>query len=214
MVWSLASGLLAALTTQHTIPYEELMLDPTFYGHLPWYAGLVSNLGVLGWTASTVVAGAGAWMAAAGDRPGARQYLGGAALFSALLLLDDLFQLHVVVTHQLGLSKAPFYGLYLLMGSWWLAANWREAGRTRWPLLAAAGLALSASMAIDQGVPASPLALLAEDSSKFLGIVAWCLYFCLTAADISRSVLASSRLAPSLMAAADGPTAERVGIGR
>lgn len=189
-VWAVASLFLGALAAQDVIPYEQLVLDPNSYGDIAWYTGLVSNLGILGWAVATVVSATGGWLAGQAGRPGARALLGGGALYSTLLLLDDLFQLHVVVTHALGVPKAAFYGGYLVLGCWWAWANAGELGRTRWPLAAAAVAALSMSVAVDQGMPAGSVALVAEDSCKFLGIMAWSLYFVLTGRDIALSALA------------------------
>jgi hypothetical protein len=197
--WTAGSLLLVALAGQDAVPYEDLLLDPNATGRLPWYTGLISSLGVLGWTVAAVAAAAGAWISGQGGREQARQCLGGGALLSVLLLVDDLFQLHVVVSLGLGLSKVWFYGLYLLLGSWWLAHGRREIRRTRWPLLAAAAVALAGSVGVDQLVPPSLPALVAEDSCKFLGILAWGLYFVCTGRDIARSTLASSTLASSTM---------------
>lgn len=203
-LWAAASVFLGALAAQHAIPYEQLVLDPNAYGDIAWYTGLVSNLGVLGWTVATVVATASGWLAGRAGRPGARHLLGGGGLYSALLLLDDLFQLHIVVTHALGVPKAAFYAVYLVLGCWWAAANGTELSRTRWPLAAAAVGALALSVAIDQGLPASSLALVAEDSCKFLGILAWGLYFVLTGRDITLSILAARPAEMSLPALVGG----------
>lgn len=187
--WLAATAVLTVLAVQHRIPYDELFLDPSTFGDVPWYAGLVSELGVVGWIAAATVAAAGARVAGLDGRKAARRYLGGAALFTTLLALDDLFQFHVVVTDALSQPKVAFYALYLVLGLWWLADNWAEARRTRWPLLAAAVLALGTSVAVDMGVAPSPGELLAEDSAKFLGIVAWALYLGLTTDDVVRSVV-------------------------
>ncbi len=189
--WLVATAVLGVLALQHRIPYDELFLDPAAYGNVPWYAGLVSELGVTGWVGAATVAAVGARVAGLDGRVGARRYLGGAALFTTLLALDDLFQFHVVVTDALSQPKIAFYGLYLALGSWWLAVNRAEARRTRWPLLAAAVVALATSVAVDVVIAPTPGELLAEDSAKFLGIVAWALYLGLTTDDIVRSVVRS-----------------------
>ncbi|MEZ5407339.1 MAG: hypothetical protein R2761_04890 [Acidimicrobiales bacterium] len=209
-VWAVASVFLGALAAQRVIPYEQLVLDPNAYGDIEWYTGLVSNLGILGWTSATVVAATGGWLAGQAGRPGARALLRGGALYSSLLLLDDLFQLHVVVTHALGTPKAAFYAGYVVLGCWWAWTNAGELSRTRWPLAAAAVAALSLSVVVDQGVPPGSVALVAEDSCKFLGIVAWSLYFVLTGRDIALSVLTpppAQMSHPTLV----GPGADRYG---
>lgn len=209
--WLVATGVLALLAAQHRIPYEALFLDPSYFSGLPWYTGLVSDLGVVGWVAAATLAALGARVAGLDGRAAARRYLGGAALFTTLMALDDLFELHGVVTDVLSQPKAAFYGLYLVLGLWWLADNWAEARRTRWPLLAAAVAALATSVVIDQVVAPSPAELLAEDSPKFLGIVAWALYFGLTADDVARSVVRSR---PPGAAAQPGNRAEPADQGR
>ncbi|MEZ5412657.1 MAG: hypothetical protein R2761_31780, partial [Acidimicrobiales bacterium] len=192
VVWLLGSLTLALLVAQRRIPMEELLLDPNAYGGVHWYTGLVSNLGVLGWTVAAAGGAAGAWISGAGHRAGAVRFLRGGCLYTGLLLLDDLFQLHIVVSRAVGLPKSAFYCMYLALGLWWGLGGRAELARTRWPLLLAGVGALSVSVVVDQLVPPSPRALLAEDSSKFLGILAWALYFCLTARDIASSVVAGA----------------------
>jgi hypothetical protein len=79
--------------------------------------------------------------------------------------------------------------MYLVLGLWWLLSNWSEALRTRWPLLGAATSALSASVGTDQLMATSSMTLAIEDSCKFLGILAWCLYFTLSVRDIGVSIV-------------------------
>ena len=181
--------LLLALVRQRAVPYEELLLDPAHYGDRPWYTGLISNLGILGWTTATVAAAIGGWIGRLVDRTGASELLGGGALLSGLLLLDDLFQLHIIVPKTIGAPKTVFYVLYLVLATSWVIANRREIGRTRWQLLAAAVVALSISVAADRLATNAGPSLIAEDSAKFLGILAWALYFVLTTRDITRSIL-------------------------
>ncbi|MEM7337600.1 MAG: hypothetical protein AAF467_03065 [Actinomycetota bacterium] len=188
LVWSAGSLFLATVLVRGSVPYEELLLDPTTGPGRFWYTGLVSNVGILGWSAAAVTAAWGAWVAGLGDRPLARQALRGGALLSMLLLGDDLFQFHVVVSNALGQGKALFYALYLVLTGAWLVDNRNELRRTRWPLLAAALGALGTSVAIDQISIAGAWRLAAEDSAKFLGILAWALYFATTARDLTRSV--------------------------
>jgi len=184
----MAVGLLIAITKQNAIPYEDLLLDPSQYQGRPWYTGLVSNLGVLAWTVAAAAATGGAWIANAARRHGATAMLRGGALLTTLLLLDDLFQLHIIVPKTLGLPKVSFYGLYLVLSVWWLSSSWFELRRTRRLLLTAAVIALGCSVLFDQ-VAATGGGLVAEDSAKFLGILAWALYFVTTTRDIARSVL-------------------------
>lgn len=195
VVWLAGSLVLWAVVRQDGIPYADLVLDPAQYGRRPWYTGLVSNLGVLGWTTATVASAVGAGAAQRGGRPGAAQYLRAGASLSGLLLLDDLFQLHIVVPRALGQPKMLFYVCYAVLGAWWAFGEARELLRTRWPLLIAAVGALALSVAVDVLGGGGEQALILEDSAKFLGILAWALYFWLTTSDIVGS-LASASPAP------------------
>ncbi len=198
-VWLSGAIVLWALIRQEGIPYADLVLDPAQYGRRPWYTGLVSNLGVLGWTTATVASAMGAAAAHRGGRPGAAQYLRAGASLSGLLLLDDLFQLHIVVPRALGQPKMVFYACYAVLAAWWAVGETKELLRTRWPLLGAAVAALATSVAVDVLADGGEGALVVEDSAKFLGILAWALYFWLTTADIVGSLAAS----------APGPTSAR-----
>ncbi|MEM8922962.1 MAG: hypothetical protein AAGD35_05625 [Actinomycetota bacterium] len=193
-LWATASLMLWVLVRQDGIPYEEFLLDPSQYGGRPWYVGLISNLGVLGWTAAAVSSGIGAVAAIRGGRPGAAGFLRAGATLSTLLLLDDLFQLHIIVPRTLGLPKVSFYGLYAVLAGWWILGSVSELLRTRWPLLGAAAGALSVSVVVDVVGGGREWSLVAEDSAKFLGILAWALYFVTTTTDIVGSLADAARL--------------------
>ncbi len=188
-LWLAGACLLGLLIGKSSIPSEQLLLDPAHLQSRPWYLGLVSNLGVLGWTTATVAAAGGGWISRAGGRRGAADMLRAGALLSGLLLLDDLFQLHIVVADVVGTSKMAFYATYAVLAGAWIITNIAELHRARWPLLVAAIAALSTSAVTDQLMSGAGRGLIAEDSAKFLGILAWALFFVLTTRDIADSVL-------------------------
>ncbi|MCP4224017.1 MAG: hypothetical protein GY773_11790 [Actinomycetia bacterium] len=188
-LWLAGACLLVLLIGKSSVPSEQLLLDPTHYQNRPWYTGLISNLGVLGWTTATVAAAGGSWISRAGDRRAAADMLREGALLSSLLLLDDLFQLHIVVAKAVGASKLAFYIIYVALATAWVTTNVRELLRTRWPLLVAAIGALLTSVIADQLMSGTGRGLITEDSAKFFGILAWALFFVLTARDIAHSVL-------------------------
>lgn len=193
ILWLLGSAFLLALVRQDAIPYEDLLLDPAQYDGRPWYTGLISNLGILGWTIAAVAAAGGGWIAGLGGREGASELLRGGALLSGLLLLDDLFQFHIIIPKTVGAPKLAFYALYFVLASAWAYSNRAEFVRTRWHLLVAAVLALMISVTVDLAGDGRSTALLAEDSAKFLGILAWALYFVLSSRDINESLVAQGR---------------------
>lgn len=215
LLWSAAGGLLLGVALQREVPYDQLLLDPNSLGKVPWYTGLVSNLGVLGWTTATVTGFFGAWIAHYGQRPAAARLLARGAMLSTILLLDDLFQLHVIVQPVLGLTKPVVYALYLVMAGWWVATQWRELHRTRAGLLVAAGMAFAVSIGVDQfgGTLAAIDAetrLVVEDAGKFLGVLAWAQYFAFTSAAIVTSIVTELRDLAGRPDHDDG----RVGVGQ
>ncbi|MGH1488367.1 MAG: hypothetical protein ACRBK7_03080 [Acidimicrobiales bacterium] len=197
-IWFLGCSLLVGLVLQRQVPYGELLLDPNSLNKVPWYTGLVSNLGILCWTTATSTAFFGSWLARFGGRQAASVMLGRGAVLSAILLLDDLFQLHVAVKPLFGISKAVVYLAYLLVAGWWVATQRKEIQRTRSELLLASLAAFGGSVVVDQLGDAIPLldaqaALLIEDACKFLGVLAWAQYFVLTSSDIVKSIVGELR---------------------
>lgn len=161
--------------------------------HIPLYAGLISNLGILLWTAAAAIS-AFAWLvtrnAPARQLPSAF-LLAGAGL-STLLMADDFFLLHERwVPVYLGIDeKLVFagYGLALLA---YLLRWQRTLLQTDFLLLAAAlgGFAVSLSIdAIPDVVAYSiPQSHFFEDGAKFAGIAAWTGYHVCTARQALRA---------------------------
>ena len=184
---------MVAVYLQDVVPEEDLLLDPTFTGGLPWYTGLVSGIGVLIWTTAACAAAAGAFVSYLGGRRNAARFLAQGAVLALLLTLDDLFLLHGVVGSMTGIGK-PF-NLLFVPGAVivWAIGHHRELSRTSYQLLFAAGAALFCSAASERfpGGDVGPR-LLVEDGFKLLGILAWTTYFVVTAAAIVRSVIADA----------------------
>ena len=63
-VW--LAGLVVLGGTLGTTSFDDkdVLLDPAHLAGLPWYTGLISNLGVLAWTLAAVAAAAAAHIAA------------------------------------------------------------------------------------------------------------------------------------------------------
>jgi len=189
--WAIAATTLISFVANSDIPTDALLLDSNAYNRAPWYIGMVSSIGVLGWAVGATTAAWLAWLAKISGRVGAHQTFRGAAYLTTLLLLDDLFQLHIVASQMLGVSKAVIYLGYLGLVFWWLASNAAELLRTRWPILIAALAAFGGSVVVDQ-LWTEGHALLMEDTFKILGTIAWAQYHVLTCADITRSLIRSS----------------------
>jgi len=200
VIWAIGLVFLVGLALQRQVPYDELLLDPNNVAGIPWYTGLVSSLGILGWTTATVTAIFGAWIAHYGSRPAAARMLLHGAILSAVLLFDDLLQLHVILKPALGIPKPAVYVAYLGIAGWWVASQWRELRRTRAELLVAAGAAFALSIGLDQVAALVPWLtdsqrLLGEDAAKFLGVLAWAQFFTLTSGSIVTSIVTELRAA-------------------
>lgn len=212
VIWSLGLALLAGLALQRQVPYDELLLDPNNVAGIPWYTGLVSNLGILGWTTATVTGFFGAWIAHHGNRIAASRMLLHGALLSTILLFDDLLQLHVILEPVTGIPKVAVYLAYLLVAMHWMTSQWRELRRTRAELLIAAGAAFALSIGLDQIAVLVPWLsrnqrLLGEDAAKFLGVLAWAQFFTITSGAIVTSIVAELRAAAIEPSAPSAPSA-------
>lgn len=193
-VW--LAGLVVLGGTLGTTSFDDkdVLLDPAHLAGLPWYTGLISNLGVLAWTLAAVAAAAAAHIAMLGGRDQAAHFLKQAAALGTLLALDDLLLLHSSVFPKLfGVSKTMVLAVYGCMGLAWAISNRHEIVRTRWGLLGAAGVAMGGSIVIDQLFAGASWSLVAEDGAKFMGVLAWATYFSLTARDIASSVVRELR---------------------
>ena len=195
LAWSFGLAVIAVAFTSSNP--ERLFFDPAYSSvDGKWYVGVVSQLGILGWSIAVLSAAWSAWFARHVGRPGAARFLMRGAAVTAMLLFDDLFATHAVVSSVLSLPKALVELVVVGPTGWWIVRHRTDVLRTRWPLLLAAVAALSASIVVERltGNSMGARATLAEDGPKFLGILAWAAYFSLTSLDIARSVLAQTHV--------------------
>lgn len=188
--WFTAGAAITIAGTQTAVPVNTLFLDPQAIGDVPWYAGVLSNIGIFCWTVAAVAAAGGSWVAARTNRPSAATFLRGGAIATAVLLVDDLLLVHSDALPQLvGTPKRANMLLIVAPAFVWLTTQWREVRRTRTPILWSAFVALGASVIVDRFVDTPTLGLVIEDGAKLFGIVAWMLYFVVTSRDIARSTI-------------------------
>ncbi len=202
-LWPLALGWLAALVlwivvlVQDAVPVDELVLDKASDRAVPWYAGLISSLGILLWAMTVCACAATAFVAYHGNRTAATKAFRGAAIFFGLLLLDDLFLLHSdVIPALIPVSKHAILLIEAGLGLIWLVPAWQEIRRTRWEMLASAGVGFGTSILVDvllEEAGSGTLVLVLEDGAKFLGGVALATWAVVTAADVIRSVTEASQ---------------------
>ncbi len=189
IAWALGALVLLGVGVQDSASVEELFLDPAHLTGTPWYTGLIANLGVLAWTVAVVSAAFGAWVSLKAGRATAVTFLASGALVTALLLMDDLLQLHAVILPSTGMAKTAAQLMVVAPTPLWAWMHRAEISRTRWLLLLAAFGGFGLSLMADQLGGSGSTRLFIEDGAKLLGIFAWAQYFLWTTRDITGSIV-------------------------
>ncbi|MCP5030269.1 MAG: hypothetical protein GY939_00590 [Actinomycetia bacterium] len=168
----------AAIKMQDKIDVGLITRDPQVTTESPWYLGAASMIGVVGWAIATGILGFAATLSVVDKRPRTTTLaLGTAALWSLLLLIDDLLLLHDDLLLRLLPDDRPILVIYAIGFAIWL---YKFAGvfprGARLPLLAAiAGFAASAAIDFAWSID-SDWRLVLEDGTKFLGIWSWTVF--------------------------------------
>ena len=170
---------LIAFAAVHEVTARQLARDPlSLAGERP-YLGALSQFGILAWAA-----GAAACLVAylvlrrSEDRQTRRFFLAG-GIVTAVLALDDLFQIHENAAQLPGLSEPVVLLPYPLLIAGFLAAFWRSPVlRLVRPLFALSLLFLAASIGLDR-LPETALVGFPfwEDGAKLMGIAGWAASF-------------------------------------
>ncbi len=153
--------------------------DPFLIGNLPFYAGILSNLGILLWSASSTVC----FFSAAILRKEEflnryKWFLIVSGLMTSLFLFDGFFQMHrIFYPNHLHLSTFMVYCFYIIFGLWYLLFFRKQIMETEYLMLALAIGFLGLAVIIDtlSIAPRGNTAL--SDFFKFFGIVSWFIYF-------------------------------------
>ncbi len=163
-------------------PFSYFSREPASAVAEAWYAGFLSNVGILLWTVAAT-ASLLAWWSRRGRPETGSNLLLWAGLLTTCELVDDFFLLHDAFYPMLGIPEeavAAMYGLATVA----LVVFFRT--RLAGPGLVAVGVTLAlfaASFGLDQVWSGNHLL---EDGLKFLGIVTWTLYFVvLSAAELT-----------------------------
>jgi hypothetical protein len=162
-------------------PFGFFSREPSEVLEAPWYTGFLFHVGLLTWFASAVAClFAGALIARRRGLDDALPLLAGGAV-SLLFAVDDGFRLHEdFAPGVLGIPKTAAYSFHALAFGAWLVAFRRFILASGWTLLALATFLLAGSVGFDRAF-ASDQQHLFEDGVKFVGIVAWTVYFTRTA---------------------------------
>lgn len=105
------------LTKMNHIPFSDIVQDPSSITGFPPYIGFISNIGILVWCSSSAISLFSAYILFAAQRnnPFVGFFLW-SGLFSALLMIDDLFMLHDSVLYvNFHINENVVYVVYFAM---------------------------------------------------------------------------------------------------
>ncbi len=166
------------------IPVRNLTRDASYISNGGFYIGLISNLGIVLWAGSAAICFLAYAMLK--ERPVASRaplFFLVSALFTLVMLGDDLMQLHSIIPEYFGIRRKGFlalYGLGAALYLYWFRAHILASDYM--PLTVALTLfAISAAIDLIPGEFRGQYLL--EDGAKFAGIATWFAYFFRLASD-------------------------------
>lgn len=172
-------GIIVLLNRWRGIPVNQLTADPTALINGPFYLGFLSQMGIFVWAAVATIGLFTAYVLrlAGGDRAQSRFFLA-SGLLSLWLGLDDVFLFHEeAFPAYLGMPEKLIYGIYGGLVLLYCIRFRRFILRSDYTALGVAFVAFSTSIALDIIKPPYLNPYFFEDSSKFVGLVAWLAYF-------------------------------------
>lgn len=173
----------AFVAARRGIDFGFLARDPNYLARAPFYAGALSNFGVLMWSTAGTAALFAALVSSAGRRGTDRQgtaLLAVAGLLSWMLAIDDLYMVHEIVAPRFaGVPQTVVLGGYAAIGAGW-ALGFRRSIMARHPYFLGWALALlAASAGVDQIRDRTELfTVWLEDGLKLAGAAAWGIWLC------------------------------------
>lgn len=210
-------GVVRLFSTMTSIPLRRLMLDPTEVTQVPFYTGIMANLGTLLWTAAASICLFIAIFLAQMVGKAWKNFFMISGLLTLLLLLDDLLRIHdEIFPVYLGIKGDVFgIGYVLFIGVYLFRFRTLIVQYPYAFLVMALGF-FGVSIAIDVA-PSGVKNLFTqtdivffEDGAKLLGIANWLAYF----AYLSAALLRPAKLAVPKSAVEDwapATTSERMG---
>ena len=188
LIFFVILDLISRSSDQITLSY--FTRDISAIGNLPFYAGLVSQLGGLLWSATLTVCLFAFFLLKNRGRETvfSRRFLLQAAILTGILMLDDFFLFHEDIgPDYLHISEkiiVPAYGLLALA---FLFFNVREILRSEYLILGLAFVLFGLSIFIDavdlddismlSSIFTEQFSIFLEDGFKFMGVATWLVYF-------------------------------------
>lgn len=162
----------------HDVPVPKMTRDVAVIGGVHPLAGFLSNLGILGWSASAAVWVFSAFVLRERGAHAQATFAFAFGLLSCFLTFDDLFQFHEsLAPRYLGLGERTVYALLAAAILSSLVFFRKLLLSSRIGLLAVSFVLLGSSVSIDVLSPwigrMGHWHYLLEDGLKWLGIAAW-----------------------------------------
>lgn len=168
----------------YDIPVRNLTRDATYISNAGFYIGLISNLGIVLWAgAAAICLLVYAMLRERVWASRAPLFFLASALFTLVMLGDDLMQLHSIIPEYFGIKQKGIiavYGLGAALYLYWFRAHILASDYM--PLVVALAL-FAVSAAIDLIPGEFRGQYLLEDGTKFAGIATWFAYFFCLASD-------------------------------
>lgn len=200
-VATLTMSAAAVMSRMMHVPLRELTSDPNVVSQAPFYVGMFSQVGVIGWAVGATAAFFGAFASAIDSKARAETaFFAYAGILTLSLCLDDAMMLHEgFYPVILNVSEKAVLGLYALFATIFVALYWRLILTTKWALAIVGMGSLAASMVLDIILPTSSLESAIEDGFKLAGILCWAAYMVLTAFSVIRPGAADGGASASAM---------------
>ncbi len=162
------------------IPFIKFTRDPAALGFIHPLWGVLSNIGVLIWCSATAICFFTYILTR--NKLGMQaqsSFLLYSGLLTLVLLLDDFFQFHdFLFPVYLHIPEYVIYIIYVGLTLFIVARFFRLIMTTEYLVLIIAFSLFGVSIIVDLLTEEPTLfRVLAEDGSKFIGIVSWCLYY-------------------------------------
>ena len=164
------------------IPLGNLTRDPSNILNSPFYLGAISSFGIMLWTATaTLCIFTGTIGRHTASNSDICNFLVASGLFTAALMLDDLFLFHEkFFPYYLHIPEYAVYSIYLLTGVAFFLFFRKFIFQTNFLMLFAAAFFLGLSIVADtltNNIEDTSIKFLIEDGLKLFGIMNWFMYY-------------------------------------
>jgi len=180
-------------STYFGVPIATFTRDPTAVAQVPYYVGILSNLGILAWCAAGVLSLFAAVIVRESGGPRRHgAFLLCSALITFMLMFDDLFMLHeCAFPLYMHINEKLVLACYMLLTGGYICAFRRVILHHDWPIFVASLGLFVVSVGVDVVEPAAIKSVhyLVEDGAKFLGVVLWAGFFARTAGQMLRHTM-------------------------